>query len=288
MDRQSLINKASYFINNSEDNYITDSIAISKNVVGMKIFEEPIFAFGSADDEHFKLLQEPQAIGGHFLLPQEWLPQAKTVVSFFLPFSQVVKEGNRREKVWPSEEWLHARVEGQSFLNKLCIHLQSELIHAGYHSIVPSLDERFWSKSSPDKLSHHPEISFSSNWSERHVAFVCGLGTFGLSKGLITRKGISGRFGSIITELYLPADKREYTDTYEYCSMCGECAEKCPVNAISIEEGKNHTICSAFLDKTAAKFEPRYGCGKCQTNVPCESRIPDLLKNQSSNTHSTQ
>ena len=139
---------------------------------------------------------------------------------------------------------------------------------------MPALDERFWAKAGFNEGSPYSEVSFTSNWSERHVAFVCGLGTFGLSKGIITSKGVAGRFGSIITELYLSPQKREYENIYEYCSMCGACIKKCPVNAISIENGKDHIICSKFLDKTAEKYKPRYGCGKCQIGVPCESRIP--------------
>ena len=76
---------ASYFIENSEDNYIKKEIAISEAVVGMKIFDDPIFAFGDADDEHFLLLKDLSAIGNHFKLPKEWLPQSKTVISFFYP-----------------------------------------------------------------------------------------------------------------------------------------------------------------------------------------------------------
>jgi epoxyqueuosine reductase QueG len=204
------------------------------------------------------------------MLPKEWLPQCRTVISFFLPFSEAVKKGNRRDMSWPSEEWLHGRIEGQTLLNKLGMHLMSELIKAGYESIVPTLDRRFWS----NKNDSYHEAAFTSNWSERHVAFICGLGTFGLSKGLITQKGIAGRFGSILTELYLSPDKREYENIYEYCSMCGKCVKNCPVSAISIENGKNHTICSRFLDTTAEKYQPRYGCGKCQVCVPCESGIP--------------
>ncbi|AKN33737.1 4Fe-4S ferredoxin [Clostridium carboxidivorans P7] len=270
MNKEYLIKIASDFVENSKDNYIADEIAISENVAGMKIFEAPIFAFGASDDEYFTLLKKPSAVGEHFLLPKEWLPQSKTVISFFLPFSETVKKGNRREKSWPSEEWLHGRIEGQSFINKLCMYLKSELMNAGYNTVVPALNERFWAK----EYSPEPEVSFTSNWSERHAAFVCGLGTFGLSKGLITSKGMAGRFGSIITELYLPPQKRGYENVYEYCSMCGACAKKCPVNAISIENGKDHMICSKFLNKTAEKYKPRYGCGKCQIGVPCESRIP--------------
>ncbi|MBU3144408.1 DUF362 domain-containing protein [Clostridium sp. CF012] len=274
MNKHNLIKIASDFVENSEGNYITNEIAISENVVGMKIFEAPIFGFSSSGDEYFTLFKEPYAIGEHFMLPKEWLTESKTVISFFLPFSQAVKRGNESEKSWPSEEWLHGRIEGQAFINKLCKYLTSELIKAGNNSLVPAFDERFWAQTSLNAACAHSEVSYTSNWSERHAAFVCGLGTFGLSKGLITSKGVAGRFGSIITELYLSPDKREYKDIYEYCSMCGACVKRCPVNAISIEEGKNHNICSKFLDNTAERYKPRYGCGKCQIGVPCEGGIP--------------
>jgi epoxyqueuosine reductase len=274
MDKQDLIKSAENFVENSQDNYISKEKAISENVVGMRIYDAPIFAFASAEDEYFKSLKQPSAIGEHFLLPKEWLTGAKTVISFFLPFSEVVKKGNKRDMSLPSEEWLHGRIEGQAMMNKLCMHLKSELINAGYRSLVPSMDERFWSNT--DKPGH--EEKFTSNWSERHVAYVCGHGTFGLSKGLITKKGMAGRFGSIVTELYLPPDRRGYEDIYEYCSMCGKCVKNCPANAISLENGKNHQLCSEFLDMTAEKFKPRYGCGKCQVSVPCESGIPKQLK----------
>lgn len=285
MNKQDLIEIATSFVQSSADNIISKPIALSEAVEGMKIFEPPIFAFGAAEDEKFRLLQDPSVIGKHFSLPREWLPQAKTVISFFLPFTDTVKKGNRRDMSWPSEEWLHGRIEGQSFINKLCQHLQSELINAGYNSVTPCLDKRFWAKTGFTNASPYSEqqsepIAFTSNWSERHVAFVCGLGTFGLSKGLITKKGMAGRLGSVITELYFSPDKREYESIYDSCSMCGSCVKNCPVNAISIDEGKNHIICSNFLDGTAEKYKPRYGCGKCQVKVPCENGIPTLPKHQ--------
>ena len=270
MNKQDLIKIAENFIEHSKENYISEEIAISKQVVGLKLFDAPIFAFGAADDEYFVLLKQPSAIGEHFMLPKEWLPNARTVISFFLPFSEEVRKGNSRNMTWPSEEWLHGRIEGQILLMKLCQHLKSELTNAGQESLIPVMDERFWSNT--DGLAH--EARFTSNWSERHVAFVCGLGTFGLSQGLITKKGIAGRFGTIITELYLPPDHRDYKDIYEYCTMCGKCVKNCPVNAISRESGKNHALCSEFLDETKSKHDPRYACGKCQVRVPCEFRIP--------------
>lgn len=279
MNKQGLIDKAADFVENSADNYISEPIALSANAAGMKIFENPIFAFGSPDDQYFTLFKEPSVIGEHFTLPREWLPEVKTVISFFLPFTMAVKKSNRRNRSWPSEEWLHGRIEGQAFLNKLCIYLQQELIKEGYNSLVPSLDKRYWARMGP-KTNASSEVSFTSNWSERHVAFACGLGTFGLSKGIITSQGMAGRIGSVLTQLYLPPDQRKYESIYEYCSMCGTCVKRCPVNAISIETGKNHPVCSAFVDKTMERHSPRYGCGKCQTGVPCESRIPKQPTNE--------
>ncbi|RKJ54879.1 epoxyqueuosine reductase, partial [bacterium 1XD42-8] len=41
-----------------------------------------------------------------------------------------------------------------------------------------------------------------------------------------------------------------------------------------LEQGKNHALCREYLQKTKEKFSPRFGCGKCQTGVPCEYQIP--------------
>jgi epoxyqueuosine reductase QueG len=188
-----------------------------------------------------------------------------------LPFTEEVIESNRKDKHWPSNGWLHARIEGQKAVNKLSLLLNLKLNENGFESIVPPLDKRFWS-SKEDPI--HP---FTSNWSERHVAFVCGLGTFGLSRGIITRRGMAGRLGSIVTKLELEPDEKTYKDIYEYCTMCGACARKCPVNAISLENGKDHKPCSDFLDMTEEKYKPRYGCGKCQVSVPCERKIPKKI-----------
>lgn len=281
MNKQDLIKMASYFVENSEDNIISEQIAVSEKAAGTRIFDAPIFGFGAADDEYFQSLKDPSVIGKHFLLPKEWLPQAKTVISFFLPFTEAVKDSNSQNMSWPSDEWMHGRIEGQVLIGKLCHHLQAELQKAGYNSVVPCYDKGYWARSGGNNAaldSDEAPVLYTSNWSERHVALVCGLGTFGLSKGLITKKGIAGRLGSIVTELYLSPEAREYETIYEYCSMCGTCVKNCPVSAISLENGKDHPICSDFLDETMAKHKPRYGCGKCQIKVPCASAIPKKLK----------
>jgi epoxyqueuosine reductase len=113
-----------------------------------------------------------------------------------------------------------------------------------------------------------------SNWSERHVAFIAGLGTFGLSKSLITKKGSAGRYGSVITDRVLDIASRPYEELYEYCNYCYACIDRCPAGAIK-EEGKSINVCSDYIDnEIRPRYAPRYGCGKCQTAVPCEDTIP--------------
>ncbi|MCL1829138.1 MAG: 4Fe-4S binding protein [Oscillospiraceae bacterium] len=234
----------------------------------MKIFETPVFSFGPADDELYAKYKSPDIVGEHFLSPCEWLPGAKTVISFFLPFTERIKKANAADCRWPSAEWLHGRIEGQLFVKELSLHISGLLFGAGYKNVVPLLDARFATGSETSE--------FSSNWSERHAAFACGLGTFGLSKGIITEKGMCGRLGSVITEAEFPKDSRPYGDVYEYCVGCGACTARCPAGAISVKEGKKHRPCSDFLDKVREKETPRYGCGKCQVDVPCESEIPGM------------
>lgn len=46
-----------------------------------------------------------------------------------------------------------------------------------------------------------------SNWSQRHVGYIAGLGTFGLNNMLITDQGTCGRFYSLITNLPVEPDQ---------------------------------------------------------------------------------
>ena len=270
MTKQHIIKKIISFTEQSESNFISREKALSPDLEGVKIFDPPLVAFASAADEMFLKLKEPKAIGSHFLLPSEWVPKAKTVISIFFPFTDSIRDSNKKNMSWPSSEWMHGRIEGQAFIKTISLYLKSELEIIGYDAISPAFDERFFYKAIgvEDKKTF-----FTTNWSERHAAFVCGLGTFGLSKGLITKKGIAGRFGSIITSLKVKPDTRKYSSIYEYCTMCGKCVKNCPAHAIT-EEGKNHSICSKFLDTVMEKHKPWYGCGKCQVNVLCEKTIP--------------
>jgi epoxyqueuosine reductase QueG len=118
------------------------------------------------------------------------------------------------------------------------------------------------------------------------VAYISGLGTFGLCGGLITELGKAVRLGSLVIRAELPIAPRPYSDPFAYClffqdGSCGECAERCPAGSVS-ELGRDKPACSHQLDPVSRDYVNReygfegFGCGLCQTGVPCESRIPAL------------
>ncbi|GHU15567.1 (Fe-S)-binding protein [Spirochaetia bacterium] len=261
------------YVNTAPGNFVKKEIALRPDLAGMRIFAEPLIGFASAEDPYFAELKKPGIIGAHFKGPREWLPGANTVISLFLPFTETVKAANREDMSWPAFEWLHARIEGQEFQNELCGHIAALLRGAGFGTAVPMTDPRFVS-GNPSITDKTEQGFYTSNWSERHIAYACGLGTFGLSKGLITAKGVAGRYISVITTAFFEPDKRPYTGIYDYCTRCGACVRNCPAKAISLEKGKSHPVCSEFVNRTMEKHRPRYGCGKCQVKVPCESGIP--------------
>ncbi len=125
----------------------------------------------------------------------------------------------------------------------------------------------------------------ASTWSERHACFAAGLGTFGLSDGLITARGIAHRCGSVVVNVEWPASPRPYSDHRDYCpyprdGLCGKCIDRCPAGAIG-PQGHDKDRCYEYMHLTLLDWLKRPGysgeylsCGLCQTGVPCESGIP--------------
>ena len=272
MDKKTFLENCSRIYSTSELNRISPEKALADGLVGVTIFNEPLIKITSAENRKFSELKETTGIGPHHLLPTEWLPNAKSVISFFFPFTEEIRKTNRQDMSYPSQGWMNGRIEGQSFINSFSSNLVSFMNAQGFPSLAPSIDPKFLMNTSQDR--HQINQLYTSNWSERHIAYACGLGTFSLSKGLITEKGIAGRLTSVITELLLPDDSASFSRFDENCILCGKCIKNCPVDAISFENGKNHDICSTFLDSILKDHSPWYGCGKCQVNVPCESQNP--------------
>ena len=283
-DRQTLTDTMTALFRACAGNLVSADAALP-GCEGLRMFEEPLFGFADAEDPLFARYKEEGVIGPLFMGPREWLPAARTVISWFLPFTERVRKSNYGDPEIISPEWLHARIEGQAFMNLFAGKLAAWFAGQGAETCIPSQDPRF--KAVPGTASasvfsgaalSEPDLQFASTWSERHAAYAAGLGTFSMTRGLISRKGVAGRYGSLLVSWRIDPDVRPYRGVYDYCIRCGACADRCPVGAITAEYGKNNNLCAGWVrGVTAVRYAPRYGCGKCQTQVPCETGIPGVL-----------
>jgi epoxyqueuosine reductase QueG len=255
------------FIEVHPGNHLPDS--------SISYFEEPLVGYSSANDPLFQ--EYRQIIGPFHLLPDELLSGAFTVISWILPISRPVRESNRTETELPSREWALTRTYGETVNGDLRRHLISWLAEQGYSAIAPQYSP-LW------KEFGDTPVGIASSWSERHAAYAAGLGTFSLSDGFITSRGIAHRCGSVITTLALTPTPRKSVSHLSNClhfhdGSCGACIARCPVGAIT-RNGHDKTRCCELVYGTAPqKLSEKFGvaqtgCGLCQTRVPCEGRVP--------------
>ncbi len=265
--------------------YVASSENTLQNPAGDRAFDEPLVGFSAGSDPLYDAYKTH--VGPFHWAPLEAFsiafpqvnvsPEELTVVSWVLPQAKLTKADNRKQTVQPSDRWARARIYGEEFNTKLKRMLVQRLQQEGIAAVAPPLLPD-WQKKESDG------IPYASNWSERHAAYASGLGTFGLCDGLITPVGKAMRLGSVVVRLQLPATPRPYTDHHAYClhfagQTCRKCIERCPVQAIS-EAGHDKTKCARHLKPVSADYVKShygfdgYGCGLCQTGVPCESGIP--------------
>ncbi|MDR1815296.1 MAG: 4Fe-4S binding protein, partial [Clostridiales Family XIII bacterium] len=232
------------WMQNASENFVEEERALEPGLVGLRLYDDPIAGVCAADDACLLSLADNDAANVHLTMPEEWLPGARSVVSFFFPLSGEIRGSNRKKDGVVSLEWLHGRIEGQAFAEAATRFLAAEIGKTG-DVVVPTLDGRY--KVNVDKEAP-PQRRYSPNWSERHVAYAAGLGTFSMPGGLITARGVAGRLGSLVTTVEIEPTPRPYEGVYDYCIRCGACARRCPAGAISEDMTKDNARCSAQLD----------------------------------------
>ena len=252
------------------------------------IFDEPLVKFADGDDPVFteyKSIIAPthltprEALAKTFNKSPEDIPAHLSVISWILPFTGKIRESNRRHTLTPSRLWLNAYLCGEEFNDALREHVVELLTEMGYLAVAPVIQPYF-----KEELSPINEKGPYSNWSERHIAYVAGLGTFSLSDGFITERGIAHRCGSVVTDLVLPVSPRMAKNPYSNClfyvnGSCRACIARCPVGAIS-ENGHDKIKCLGKLRLSEKYKVGALACGLCQTKVPCEFCNPAKKPNR--------
>jgi len=250
-----------------------------------KSWDDPLVGFSAGNDPLYDEFKNH--IGPFYWTPLEIFKRTfddyhgssdgLTVISWILPQTKDTKQANRKESLYPAERWARSRTFGEEGNVELRNHVVSHLLDAGSRAVAPFLSPD-WTQLTSGKFG------LASNWSERHAAYASGLGTFGLCDGLITSRGKAMRAGSVVAEIQIPPTPRPYKDHHEYClffsdGTCGKCMKRCPVGAIT-EAGHDKTKCFEHIYTSTAPYVKShygfdgYGCGLCQTKVPCESGIP--------------
>lgn len=264
--------------------YMDDDARNTMLEIPGRAFELPTVGFSSAADELYPFYKQhidPQ----FYRLPEEWLqsvyerafdPAEVSIISWVLPQTQANRDRSRQMQDCPTLEWQMVRVHGEECNRNMARALEEHLHKLGYEAVAPICSPEFsWGDSE--------RFLFVSNWSERHTAYISGLGTFGLCDGLISWKGKAARYGSVIVHCPLTPTQRKYSSYNEFCQAkngCTACIQRCPAGAIT-PEGHDKAKCIAYHRDVIKKVcHDRYSydgyavCGLCQTGVPCECGVP--------------
>ena len=252
------------------------------------MWQKPVIGYAAGNDDLFEFFR--QDIGGFYWLPAEAFSKIfpdyhhardedLTVVSVGFAQTESTKNDQALANGLPSDRWLVTRGEWEAFSCDFCFRAASRMEAEGIRTAAIDLVPDFRRETSE-------KFGLASNWSHRHAAYAAGLGTFGLSDGLITCQGKAMRFTSFVVEGSLPVAARPYGSHQAWCSYyangtCGACMHRCPVNAIT-PEGHDKKLCAAYLERIKKELGPDLltkshyvaGCGLCQSRIPCQDGIP--------------
>jgi len=224
------------------------------------LIRTPLVAFSSAHDPRYGELK--QIIGPWHALPTDFLPEAKSVITYFIPFTKEVALAPKLEPdgspIW-SEAYItinrHFHVVNQAV---------QELLESRGHQAA---------QIKPPK-AYDPE-TFHAPWSHRSTAVIAGLATLGANNLAITDKGSGGRFCSLITSARLEptATTPKKVCPYPINGSCGLCIRACPAGALT-GQGTNKAACQAELNKNPERLKKKNApyiadiCGKCLAACP--------------------
>lgn len=226
------------------------------------VWQQPVVKFAHASHPLFARLKE--LVTEEHYLPQDYLPGASIVVSYFLPFSRPVAQSNVEHRA-SSPLWAQSYLNANAMAVGINAFLVDFLRQRGVEACVPT-DAGMISLEAP-----------RSRWSQRHVAYIAGHGTFGLNNMLISDKGSVGRYFSIITRLDVPADPvvQEERCLFKKHGACKLCVGRCFTGALT-ENGFDRFRCLAQCLENDALYPGADVCGKCVVELPCSRWSKDL------------
>ncbi len=250
------------------------------------MFEKPLIGVAAGDDSYYDFLKEH--IGEFHWNPDEAFakkyggaPEKSKlrVISLIFPQTEATKELQSKQRYFPCDNWYVSRGEWENLMAEFSGKLEEKLEAEGIRSAsIDLIDEA----APMDSVN----LGMASNWSHRHAAFSAGMGTFGLSDGFISERGMAVRLASVIVEADMDITPRGDIGPYDWClyyrsGICGACIRRCPVRAIT-EKGHDKIACNDYKESKCAENWPEHidnsgysnPCGLCQTKIPCADKRP--------------
>lgn len=229
-----------------------------KNV--KNLWQEPIVGFADANGSYIQSLKE--VVDSAHMKPQDFMENPNIVISYYIPFTEETAAVNLNvEGNMASQEWSDAYNLTNTMISEINQYVADMLIEMGYRAAVPAgivFDKQL----------------ILSNWSQRHIAYAAGLGTFGINNMLISEKGCCGRYGSVVADIPVEPDSivEEERCLYKKNGSCKKCVQNCFSGALTTEgfdRKKCYEICLLNDAKTGADV-----CGKCDIDIPCALKKP--------------
>ncbi len=225
-----------------------------------KLWRTPLVGFADAYDPYIQNLKN--IVSDRHKLPQDFMENPKVVITYFIPFTKELAGTNVNvEENKASEEWGSAYNITNKMIGELNEYLAAELVKMGYRAHVT------------EGVTMYYDI-LKSNWSQRHLAYASGLGTFGINNLLITKEGCCGRYGSIVADIPVEPEYalKEENCLYKSKGLCKKCVENCFSGALTVD-GFDRVKCKEACSKNAERVDAEV-CGKCATNIPCAFTAP--------------
>lgn len=218
-----------------------------------------------ADAKHPGFSQLRSIVDPDHHAPQDYLPEAKIVLSWFLPFLPEVGRNNLPGEL-SSSQWANAYLA----TNEMAVWVNGRLVDAiqnemGAAAVVPD-DAGMISMENP-----------RSRWSQRHVAYLAGHGTFGKNNMLISDAGAVGRYFSVVTSLDVVPDEPvlEERCLWKRNGFCGLCMKRCKAGALNAD-GFDRFKCLRQCLVNMERYPGADVCGKCTVELPCSYEVPNM------------
>ena len=225
-------------------------------------WRSPLLVTAAVDSRFDRLKQIVSEDHWH---PTDILPDAHTVIVFFIPYvKKLVKEN--RAGAHPTRDWGVSYVETNDLIERLSQELENLLKQWGYQSGLTPVTHNF------------DEVKLMARWSHKHLGYLAGLGRFGVHNMLITPAGCAGRLGSLVTNAFIgdhPLMSSEHACLVKAGKECGKCIQACPVEALA-EDGFERHSCWDRLNQNRRELfyftdlpKTTHVCGKCAALMPC-------------------